>query len=148
MLLDDLHRLPGHLLRRAHQISGTLFAANLAEYDLTSLQYAALVTIHCNPGIDATRLASLAASDKATIGGVIDRLEAKKLVLRQPSKGDKRVKAVTLTLAGKALLDHVEDAVLKAQAEMLALLSASEQRLFIDLLQKFVGLPPEASRSA
>jgi DNA-binding MarR family transcriptional regulator len=142
MLIEHLHDLPGHLIRRAHQVSGALFAANLADYDLTSVQYAAMVAIDANPGIDATRLSSLTASDKATIGGVIDRLEAKNLVLRRPSKEDKRVKAVTLTPAGQILLADVEQQVLKTQAQMLEPLSESERRLFIDLLKKFVGLKP------
>jgi DNA-binding MarR family transcriptional regulator len=144
MLIEQLHALPGHLIRRAHQVSGAVFAANLADYDLTSVQYAAMVAIHCNPGIDATRLANLTASDKATIGGVIDRLEVKSLVRRGPSKGDRRIKAVTLTAAGKVLLADVEQQVLKAQADMLDPLSESEQRLFIELLKKLVGLPAQA----
>ena len=141
MTIEQLHILPGHLIRRAHQISSALFAANLADYDLTAVQYAALAAISGSQGIDATRLAGLTASDKATIGGVVERLQAKALVQRQPSKGDKRAKALSLTPAGKALLGEVEERVLKTQAQMLEPLDERERRQLIALLKKFVGLP-------
>ena len=51
--------MPGHLIRRLHQISVSLFAARMAEagLDLTSVQYAALVTVRENPGLDQATLA-------------------------------------------------------------------------------------------
>lgn len=138
MLIEELHDLPGHLIRRAHQISGALFGANLAGYDLTSVQYAAIVAVDTYPGIDATRLSDLIAFDRATMGGVLDRLEAKMLVSRSPSKHDRRIKTVTLTALGKALLIEVEGPVLKAQKDMLQPLTALERRDFVALLKKFI----------
>ncbi|WP_233553086.1 MarR family winged helix-turn-helix transcriptional regulator [Teichococcus wenyumeiae] len=131
--------MPGHLIRRAHQISGAIFAAHLAGFDLTSVQYAAMEAIAAQPGIDATRLSDLIAFDKATLGGVLDRLEAKGLIARQPSSQDRRVKSVALTGAGKALLDSVGPRVVAAQVEMMRPLSEAEQAQFITLLKKFVG---------
>jgi DNA-binding MarR family transcriptional regulator len=139
-----MQEMPGHLIRRAHQISGAVFAAHLAGFDLTSVQYAAMEAIASQPGIDATRLSELIAFDKATLGGVLDRLEAKGLIARQPSRQDRRVKSVALTGAGATLLESVGARVMAAQAEMLRPLSAAEQRQLIALLKKFVGrAPPE-----
>lgn len=135
--IEELHELPGHLIRRAHQVSGALFAANLAGRELTSVQYAALVAISSYPGIDATRLSDLIAFDRATIGGVVDRLEAKGLVERKPSPDDRRVKTVTLTAKGAALLTEVESEVLKAQEDMLEPLSPAERGQLLLLLKKF-----------
>lgn len=138
MLMGELQEMPGHLIRRAHQISGAVFAANLAGRDLTSVQYAALVAVDSTPGIDATRLSDLIAFDKATLGGVLDRLEAKGLVSRGPSQADRRMKTVTLTSAGKALLGEVEGQVLKAQADMLGPLTVADRKALIALLKKFI----------
>lgn len=138
MLIGELHTLPGHLIRRAHQISGAAFAACIAGRDLTSVQYAALVAISVTPGIDATRLSDLIAFDRATLGGVLDRLEAKGLVTRGHSPADRRVKTITITPLGKRLLDDVEDLVLKVQDDMLAPLSAPERATLIALLKKIV----------
>jgi DNA-binding MarR family transcriptional regulator len=139
MLMGELQEMPGHLIRRAHQISGALFAANLAGRDLTSVQYAALVAIDATPGIDATRLSDLIAFDKATLGGVLDRLEGKGLVSRGRSPADRRVKTVALTPQGKALLGDVEAQVLNAQADMLRPLTAANRKALISLLKAFIA---------
>jgi DNA-binding MarR family transcriptional regulator len=145
MLFDAMHEMPGHLIRRAHQISGAVFAAHLAGFDVTSVQYAAMAAIASQPGIDATRLSELIAFDKATLGGVLDRLEAKGLIARLPSRQDRRVKSLTLTEAGGALLESVGARVVAAQAEMMQPLSEAEQAQFIALLKKFVGrLSPQS----
>ena len=62
MSVAAMHEMPGHLIRRAHQISGAIFAAHLAGFDLTSVQYAAMEAIAAQPGIDATRLSDLIAA--------------------------------------------------------------------------------------
>ncbi|MBS5904605.1 MAG: MarR family transcriptional regulator [Acetobacteraceae bacterium] len=141
--MGSMYEMPGHLIRRAHQISGAIFTARLAGFDITSVQYAAMVAIASQPGIDATRLSDLIAFDRATLGGVLDRLEAKGLIARQPSRQDRRVKTITLTVDGSALLETVKDRVLAAQAEMMHSLSEAEQAQFIALLKKFVGRVPE-----
>lgn len=143
MPIGSMYEMPGHLIRRAHQISGAIFTARLAGFDITSVQYAAMVAIASQPGIDATRLSDLIAFDRATLGGVLDRLEAKGLIARQPSRQDRRVKTITLTVDGSALLETVKDRVLAAQAEMMHSLSKAEQDQFIALLKKFVGRVPE-----
>jgi DNA-binding MarR family transcriptional regulator len=138
MQIDELHEMPGHLIRRAHQISGARFAANLQGRDLTSVQFAAMVAIDSTPAIDATRIGELIGFDKATLGGVLDRLEAKGLVARTPSQEDRRVKTVGLTDAGRALLSEVEADVRAAQDEMVAPLSTAERQSLIRLLKKMV----------
>lgn len=143
MPIRSMYEMPGHLIRRAHQISGAIFTARLAGFDITSVQYAAMVAIASQPGIDATRLSDLIAFDRATLGGVLDRLEAKGLIARQPSRQDRRIKTIALTSDGNALLDSVEGLVLAAQAEMLQPLSETERAQFIALLKKFVGRPSD-----
>ena len=88
------------------------------------MQYAALIAIHTHPGIDATRLSAVIAFDRSTLGNVIERLEAKKLIERKPSPEDKRVKLLYLTRAGAALLREIMPSVDRAQARMLQPLKA------------------------
>jgi len=77
MLLEDLHRQPGHLIRRAQQIAVAIFIEECAAFDLTPVQYAAMVAIQENEGIDATRLSAQIAFDRSTLGNVLERLEAR-----------------------------------------------------------------------
>jgi DNA-binding MarR family transcriptional regulator len=48
-----------------------------AGHALTSVQTAATGAIHANPVINHSSLAELIAHDRATFGGVVERLEAK-----------------------------------------------------------------------
>ncbi len=90
--MDAVYTAPGYLFRRMQQIAVALFVEECKAFDLTPVQYAALVAIHTHPGIDATRLSAVIAFDRSTLGSVIERLEAKKLIDRKPSGEDKRVK--------------------------------------------------------
>ncbi|WP_245447320.1 MarR family transcriptional regulator [Methylobacterium sp. 17Sr1-1] len=87
--MSDIDATPGHLLRRLRRIATAWFAEECATFGLTSVQYAALTAIRENPGVDATRPASLIAFDRSTLGSVLERLAAKGWVLRSPSPRDK-----------------------------------------------------------
>ncbi len=79
---ESFSRLPGHLIRRVHQVSTAYFAEECGG-DLTAVQYAALVAIGAHPGIDATRLSEIIYFDRSTIGDVLDRMEGKGWILRR-----------------------------------------------------------------
>ncbi|TKW76669.1 MAG: MarR family transcriptional regulator, partial [Bradyrhizobium icense] len=115
-------------------------------FDLTPVQYAALIAIHTHPGIDATRLSAVIAFDRSTLGSVIERLESKKLIDRKPSDGDKRVKLLYLTKAGAAILREIMPSVEKAQTRILQPLKPSDRKVLLSLLTQLVDLNNESSR--
>ncbi len=125
---------PGHLVRRVQQISAALFAEECAAFDLTAVQYAALVAIGSYPDVDATRLSQLVAFDRSTLGDVLERMEAKGWVARGPSQSDKRVKRIRLTRRGADLLRHASPAVGRVQQRLLAPLPPADQAVLIRLL--------------
>src|SRR4249920_2002870 len=86
--MDAVYTAPGYLFRRMQQIAVSIFVEECKAFDLTPVQYAALVAIRTHPGIDATRLSAVIAFDRSTLGSVIERLESKALVERKPSRGD------------------------------------------------------------
>ena len=99
----DRIEMAGHLIRRLHQQSTQVFQARTqaAGFDLTSVQFAALDAIAQQPGIDQASLAATISFDRATIGGVIDRLEQKGLVQRVVSAQDRRARQLQLTPEGE-----------------------------------------------
>lgn len=140
---------PGHLVRRLQQASVALFMAQTAEQAITPVQFAALIAIHEQPGMDQRTLADTIGFDTSTIGGVIDRLERRGLVQRNLAPHDRRVRLLTVTPAGEALLAQVLPGVRATQERILAPLSDTERPVFMALLHKLVqahaGLPPGAS---
>jgi DNA-binding MarR family transcriptional regulator len=146
MQLQDLYFKLGHLIRRAQQIAVAIFMEECAGFDLTPVQYAALVAIREKPGTDATRLSALIAFDRSTLGNVLERLEARKLVKRYSSPDDKRIKLLKLSVAGSALVKRAEAAVLRAQERILAPLRPNDRNRLMELLGQLVDLNNEASR--
>ena len=132
---DGLRGMPGHLVRRVQQIATALFSEECgAATDLTSVQYAALVAIRHNPEIDATRLSAMIAFDRSTLGDVLERLESKGWIARDPSPADRRVKLLSITRAGAALLASVAPAVGRVQARLLEPLAPADRQLLLRLL--------------
>jgi MarR family transcriptional regulator, lower aerobic nicotinate degradation pathway regulator len=144
--MDAVYTAPGYLFRRMQQIAVALFIEECKAFELTPVQYAALIAIHTHPGIDATRLSAVIAFDRSTLGSVIERLESKKLIDRKPSGEDKRVKLLYLTKAGAAILREIMPSVEKAQARMLQPLKPADRKVLLSLLTQLVDLNNEASR--
>ena len=139
--MDSLD-MAGHLIRRLHQQATLAFVqrTQAAGFDLTPVQFAALDAICAQPSVDQARVAEAIAYDRATIGGVIDRLEQKGLVERVVSAQDRRARQLRLTAAGAQLLAACRPVVEALQAEILAPLSAAERKSLLALARKALGL--------
>ena len=72
----------------------------------------------------------------------LDRLEQAGLITRAPDPDDRRGTLITLTDAGRELIDGVTEAHLENEHRLLGALTEAEQRLLADLLRKLrLGLP-------
>ncbi len=143
----NLRTLPGHFARRVHQLAVALFAQELGELNLTPVQYSALQTIVSRPGIDQKTLATTIAYDTSTIGGVIDRLEARGLVARNVSPLDRRARLITPTEKGLQALQAAVPRMLKSQARLLAPLSPAERKEFMRLMNVLIDANSELSNT-
>jgi len=145
----SIYELPGHLIRRMHQISVSAFAAEVAAagFDLTPVQFAALAMLEDCPDIDQATLAGLIAYDRVTIGGVITRLEARGLIERHVSEADRRARRLRITERGLALLRTVRPAVRRAQDVMVGALDPDEREQLLALMKKIAEANNELSRA-
>lgn len=145
----NLRAMPGHLARRFHQISNALFDLETREsgLSLTPVQYAALVAIRDNPGIDQATLAGLIAYDRTTIGGVVDRLIEKGCIARSTSGSDRRAKLLALTNEGVRVLSAADPVVQKSQQRLVESLEPGEVEELNRLLAKVVDSLGEVSRT-
>ena len=146
LTMDAVYTKPGYLFRRMQQIAVAIFMEECRAFDLTPVQYAALVAIQSHPGIDATRLSAVIAFDRSTLGNVVERLESKEYIERKPAAEDKRVKLLYLTRSGAALLRDIMPSVDRAQARMLQPLKPADRKTLLALLTQLVDLNNEASR--
>lgn len=132
--------MAGHLIRRLQQLSTQVYSANAraAGFDITSVQFAALDALYSQPDIDQATVAEMIGYDRATIGGVIERLVAKALVQREVNPDDRRAKKLRLTNEGEALFLKLLPVVSRAQEDILRNLTADEKAQFMLLARKVI----------
>jgi MarR family transcriptional regulator, temperature-dependent positive regulator of motility len=145
----DLYRLPGHLVRRMHQVGVALFDTHITQagYDLTPVQFAALRVVAAYPGLDQASLASAIAHDRVTTGGVIDRLVLKGFIRREINQTDRRSRELYLMPKGEVLLRDVTPIVKAMEASLLSGLTPEEGNLFLHLLKKNLATINGTSRA-
>jgi DNA-binding MarR family transcriptional regulator len=136
----ELFDMAGHLIRRLHQRSAQVFVqrTQAAGFDLTPIQFAALDAIHAQPATDQAHVAEMIAYDRATIGGVIDRLEQKGWIHRIVSERDRRARELSLTPAGARVRTALLPIVRELQNEILQPLSEADRERFLKLARKAV----------
>jgi DNA-binding MarR family transcriptional regulator len=145
--LLPLTDLPGHYIRRLQQIAVGVFMEETQAFGVTPVQFAALNALVATPGIDQRTLAASIGFDTSTIGGVVDRLEARGWVKRQVSPEDRRARLLQVTPEGKQLLQELSASVLSTQQRILAPLPEAERQEFLRMLKVLVATNNDASRA-
>ena len=82
------------------------FDLRLAELDLNLNQASLLAFVNDFGGTNQTELAEMVGVGRASCGTMIDQLEARGLVERQPDADDRRVWLVAITPEGSALVEQ------------------------------------------
>ncbi|MEM7443308.1 MAG: MarR family transcriptional regulator [Pseudomonadota bacterium] len=131
--------LIGYNVRRAQIAIFQKFRAATAAFDLTPGQFGVLVLIDSNEGLSQSELGEALGIDRSTMVAVIDRLEARGLVVRAPSPSDRRSYALKLSDEGASLLAEITPAVLAHERAMAASLTAEEQQTLTALLAKLAS---------
>ncbi len=138
--IRDLRDKAGYLLRRAFQRSQALFTEETRDLDITSPQYILLVALALRPGVDQNSLAETVDLDRWTTGDILARLERRGLLAREVDRSDRRCRRLVLTEAGHAVVRQMEPSGISVNQKLLAPLDAEEQREFLRLLRKLVGV--------
>jgi DNA-binding MarR family transcriptional regulator len=145
---EGLEDLPGHHIRRLQQIAVGIFLEETADHNITPVQFALLFAVRQYRGLDQRTIAAKIGFDTSTIGAVIDRLESRGLIQRNVSPDDKRVRLLSLTAAGEALLQRVIPAMLRAQERMLEPLPKADRPKFMQMIKRIVDGNNAFSRAA
>jgi DNA-binding MarR family transcriptional regulator len=93
----------GFLISDVARLMRTLFDRRVRRLGLTRAQWLALTRLYRRPGASQSELADMMEVEKATVGRLIDRLQAKGWVERRAQAGDRRVNRVYLTAAAERL---------------------------------------------
>ena len=124
------------LLTKAQQTVYQYFKSRLADFDVTPVQYGILASLWLNDGQSPSQIACSLNLDSSTITGLLDRMENKQLLQRQPDAQDRRALRVFLTETGKELRVPLEKVVEEANVYVLEHLGSEEQDELKKLLVK------------
>lgn len=135
---------PIHLLHRAGQRAGDIFAEAMGSGDITPRQYVVLRTIAETEGLSQTDLVVKTGIDRSTLADIVRRLLKKDLISRQRTKRDARTYAVCLTQAGRKALEAAEPAAETADKRILEALPPKQRAIFLSALSQIVDEEAEA----
>ena len=134
MLREDLSRNFGFILNDVARLLRTAFDRRVKSLGLTRSQGWVLNHLFRNDGVTQSELADILEVEKATLGRLLDRLEAKGWVRRESHADDRRAKRVFLTEEVEPALKAMRAAAADLRRGALAGLSAEDQTHFVDAL--------------
>lgn len=133
---SELLDLVGYNIRRAYLVVQADFEASMAKLELRQAEFGVLSSLRGNPGVNQKALADALALAPPNLAILLDRLEARGLVVRQRSTDDKRVQLVSLTPQGVRLHARALKAAAAADAQSIGALSPAEAEQLKTLLRK------------
>jgi MarR family transcriptional regulator, organic hydroperoxide resistance regulator len=93
--------------------------------------YVVLTALAEQPVRTQAALAQAINADKSRIIGVLDHLQERGLIRRQPDTSDRRVHLLSLTPAGDRLRQSVQAAIRASEEEVLGVLPAGDRDAFL-----------------
>jgi MarR family transcriptional regulator, transcriptional regulator for hemolysin len=131
---EDLSRNFGFILHDVARLLRTAFDRKVKALGLTRSQWWVLNHLFRNDGITQSELADILEVEKATLGRLLDRLEAKGWVRREGHASDRRAKRVFLTEEVEPAIQTMRAAAVELRRDALAGFSAAEKEQFVDAL--------------
>jgi len=129
---DCLCFLVGKVARKMARIT----KERLTPYGLTPTQFFLLTALYEEDGILISALSKKVALDRATLTGLLDRLERAGLTERRADPGDRRAIMVHLTVKAKGLREELTELYNDNNGMFLSLLSQEEKEVFDQVVNK------------
>ena len=133
---SSLDGMLGFQLRLAYAAFSRHFAEAMAHLDLTQKQTGVLWLIGANPGVSQAALAKHLDMDRASMMAIVDRLDAREIVVRKRSRHDGRRQELYLTPKGRRILKQSKAALTEHERWFTERFSEAELGVFFEALQR------------
>ena len=131
-----LQKVLGYQLAQAALVTDAIFFEQVGTpFNLRPVEYTVLTLIAENPGGSLVRLARALSVTPPNISTMVDRLEAKGLIVREASEQDRRAHVLHVTGKGAELVRKATQKIVAAESAALPL-TAGEQAILAELLHK------------
>jgi DNA-binding MarR family transcriptional regulator len=111
----------------------------MAEHDLTGVQWGPLLMLHFKMGSTAADLSRIACVDTGAMTRMLDRLEAKGLLRRTPCPKDRRVVQLELTSDGARLCREIPFGLARVNNRVLTGFKRDEFDTLKDFLRRMLS---------
>ncbi len=126
------------MINKSSLLHKRLMAKILERFELTYAQYQVLKTIKHYKTLSAKEILVHLDTDKATLSGILNRLERNGLIKREKDPKDKRLKHVTLTAASEALCTNVQTIEDSCADDLTANIKPRELKNFFNVFEKII----------
>lgn len=134
--LRHLETLVGFTLRRAQAAVSRSFVETFADLEVRPTQLGVLSVVEASPGLKPSRVGSLLGIKRANVGPLLEGLEGRGLLRRQPAADDRRAQSLFLTAQGEALVAELRRCEVAHEARITAGLDARERAQLLALLRR------------
>ncbi|MBA3595224.1 MAG: MarR family transcriptional regulator [Polaromonas sp.] len=131
-----LEGLVGYNASRAAITVIELFLQRMAIYSMRQVDFSVMSLITHNPGITSRQLCSALSIQPPNMVAMINALENRELIGRQPHPRDGRAVGLHATAAGRKLMRDAERTAQELELDATSRLTAAERKTLIRLLQK------------
>lgn len=138
--LGLLGRATGFLLKRAQIAVFHDFMKAFVDHDIRPAQFSVLEVIARNPGLSQSQVAQALSIKRTNFVPLLDTLEERGLVTRNPGTTDRRSHALALTPGGEALLATLDALWQQHETRLLDRLGPADWEHLHRLLWVLVGL--------
>ena len=137
-----LSHLVGYAASRAALRLREVFARHMAPLDLKIVEFSILMLVAQNPQVNQRQLGEALDISAPNMAVTLDRMVERGWVERVRGTKDRRAQHIHLTAAGAQLVQRAEKVAATMEAPALAMLSAAERALLIELLTKVAAGRP------
>jgi len=131
-----LESLLGYNARRATLAVIEVFLERMAPFQLKPVDFSVLSLVAHNPGITSRQLCHALGILPPNLVGMVNALEKRGLVFRQPHPRDGRAMGLHLTPPGEKLVGEAEKTAAALESDVAGRLSAAELKTLLRLLKK------------
>ncbi|WP_419678048.1 MarR family winged helix-turn-helix transcriptional regulator [Aliarcobacter lanthieri] len=132
----DMNISLGFILNKTALISKTIFAKKIKEFDITPEQWSIIFRVVEAEGLTQKEISDSTYKDQANITRMIDKLEGKGFLQRQPNKTDRRISNIYPTKKAIDIVDDIALCSLNFNKELTKDFSKDEKKQLINLLNR------------
>lgn len=134
MQRENVERNFGFLVHDVARLMRMNYDRRVKRLGLTRSQWWVITNLYRNDGLTQSELAETLDIERASLGRLLDRLEANGWVRREPCPGDRRAKRVRLANEVDPVMREMRAIAAELRRDAMSGLTPGEQEAFVDVL--------------